>query len=43
MNFMDLLLADAIAAGMARQAAEASRPPPDNFFIIPPDVQVSIS
>ncbi|XP_003388321.1 PREDICTED: uncharacterized protein LOC100631577 [Amphimedon queenslandica] len=39
MNLMDLLLADALAAGMARQAAEANRPPPDNFFIIPPDAQ----
>ena len=39
---MDLLLADALAAGMARQAArEAQRPPPDNFFILPPDSQVS--
>lgn len=38
---MDLLLAEALAAGMARQAAEArQRPPPDNFFILPPDSQV---
>ena len=42
MDFMDLLLAEAIAAGMARQAAEArQRPPPDNFFILPPDPQVN--
>ena len=41
MDFMDLLLAEALAAGMARQAAEArQRPPPDNFFILPPDPQV---
>lgn len=40
MDFMDLLLAEALAAGMARQAAEArQRPPPDNFFILPPDPQ----
>ena len=39
---MDLLLAEALAAGMARQAAEnAQRPPPDNFFVLPPDAQVS--
>ncbi len=39
---MDLLLAEALAAGMARQAAEnAQRPPPDNFFVLPPDPHVS--
>ena len=43
MDFMRLLLAEAIDAGMARQAAEArQRPPPDNFFILPPDPQVNI-
>jgi hypothetical protein len=38
MDLMDLLLADALSAGMARQMArEAQRPPPDNFFILPPE------
>ncbi len=40
---MDLLLADALAAGMARQATQArQRPPPDNFFVIPPDSMVNL-
>ena len=37
---MDLLLAKALAAGMARQMAEErQRPPPDNFFVLPSDPQ----
>ena len=43
MDFMDLLLADALAAGLAREMArEAQRPPPENFFVLPPDPQVYI-
>ena len=42
-DFFDLLLADAIASGLARQAAaeraRQERPPPDNFFILPADPQ----
>lgn len=37
MSFLDLLLAEAIASGLARAAAEAQRPPPENFFVLPPD------
>ena len=37
-SFLDLLFADALAAGMAREAARArERPPPDNFFLLPRD------
>ena len=35
MSVLDLLLADALASGLARALAE-DRPPPDNFFVIPP-------
>ena len=42
-DFFDLLLADALASGLARQAAaeraRQERPPPDNFFILPADPQ----
>ena len=35
---MDLLLAEALAEGMARRLAEErERPPPENFFVLPPD------
>lgn len=39
MDFLtDLLLADALASGMARHMAEErSQPPPENFFVLPPD------
>ena len=41
MSFFDILLAGAIAEGMARRAMqEAARPPPENFFEIPPSAQV---
>ena len=40
MSFLDLLLAEAIASGLARAAAEAQRPPPENFFVLPPDPEV---
>ena len=36
MSFLDLLLAEAISAGLARQAA-AREPPPENFFVLPRD------
>ena len=36
MSFFDLLLAEAISAGLARQA-EAREPPPENFFVLPRD------
>ena len=37
---MDLLLAEALAAGLARQMAEErQRPPPENFFVLPSDPQ----
>ena len=43
MSFLDLLLAEALAAGMARAAAEArDRPPPNNFFVLPSDPEVHI-
>ena len=42
-DFFDLLLADAIASGLARQAAAGrarqEQPPPENFFILPADPQ----
>ena len=40
MNFMDLLLVDALARAAA---AEANRPPPDNFFVLAPEPQVIIN
>ena len=40
MSFLDLLLAEAIASGLARAAAEAQRPPPENFFVLPADPEV---
>ena len=36
MSFFDLLLAEAISAGLAREAA-AREPPPENFFTLPRD------
>ena len=35
-SFLDLLFAEAIAAGLARQA-RAAQPPPENFFVLPKD------
>ena len=40
MSFFDLLLADALATGLARALAE-DRPPPENFFVIPPETEVN--
>jgi len=37
MSFLDLLLAEAIAAGLAREAARERQPPPENFFVLPDD------
>ncbi len=37
-SFLDLMLAEALAAGLARERAEAERPP-ENFFLIPRDPQ----
>lgn len=36
-SFLDLLFAEAIASGMAREARTRERPPPDNFFVLPRD------
>ncbi len=37
LTFLDLLFADALASGLAREAMRAERPPPDNFFLLPRD------
>ena len=39
-SFLDLMFAEALASGLAREAmrAEREKPPPDNFFLLPPDV-----
>ena len=36
-SFLDLLFAEALASGMAREARTRERPPPDNFFVLPRD------
>ena len=36
-SFLDLLFAEALASGMAREARTRERPPPDNFFLLPRD------
>ena len=36
-SFLDLMLAEALASGLAREARRAERPPPDNYFLLPPD------
>ena len=36
-SFLDLLFAEALASGMAREARSRGRPPPDNFFLLPRD------
>lgn len=38
-SFLDLIFAEALASGMARELARAERPPPDNFFVLPGDVR----
>ena len=40
MSFIELVLAEAIAAGMVRTALREAHPPPENFFEIPPDPEV---
>ena len=37
LTFLDLLFAEALASGLAREARRAERPPPDNFFLLPRD------
>lgn len=38
LTFLDLMLAEALAAGLARDSIRAERrPPPDNFFLLPSD------
>lgn len=40
LSFLDLLFAEAMAAGLARHAqfaGRAERPAPDNFFVLPKD------
>ncbi len=41
-SIFDLLLAEALAAGMSRATQEAGSPP-DNFFVLPADPEVIIS
>ena len=36
-SFLDLMFAEALASGLAREARRAERPPPDNFYLIPRD------
>ena len=38
-SFLDLLFAEAIASGMAREVRTRERPPPDNFFLLPRDTR----
>lgn len=35
-SFLDLMFAEALASGLAREAMRAEQPPPDNFFLLPP-------
>lgn len=37
LTFLDLMFAEALASGLAREARIAERPPPDNFFTLPRD------
>lgn len=37
LTFLDLLFAEALASGLAREARRAERPPPENFFLLPND------
>lgn len=36
-SFLDLMFAEALASGLAREARRPERPPPDNFFLVPRD------
>ena len=38
-SFLDLLFAEALTSGLAREARRQERPPPDNFFLLPRDPQ----
>lgn len=33
------MLAEALASGLARERAQAERPPPDNFFVLPKELR----
>jgi len=35
LTFLDLMLADALAGGLAREQARREKPPPDNVFVLP--------
>ena len=35
LSFFDLMLAEALAGGLAREQARRERPPPENVFVIP--------
>ena len=37
MSFLDLMFAEALVAGLARDAQRRERPPPDNFFVLTRD------
>ncbi len=39
LSFLDLILAEALAAGLARERAQAEKPPPHNFFVLPKDLR----
>ena len=36
-SFLDLMFAEALMAGLARDAQRRERPPPDNFFVLTRD------
>lgn len=36
-SFLDLMFAEALVAGLARDAQRRERPPPDNFFVLTRD------
>ena len=38
LTFLDLMLADALAGGIAREQARRERPPPDNVLVIPKEL-----
>ena len=38
-SFLDLLFAEALTSGLAREVRRQERPPPDNFFLLPRDPQ----
>ncbi len=38
LSFLDLMLAEALAGGLAREQARRERPPPDNVFVVPKNI-----